>query len=636
MRRSGANRVGRPIDHSGRRAGIRMRSPARQFLQGTCYVTIRRSVRSSRPARALTAVWTRRADARLDLFALLSIPLVLALLWLILFPLVTTVLRTFTSPAGIDIAPIQALLADPSFGKAFVDTGVIVLVAGAAALLLGALFAWLNERTDASLGVVSTMAPLVPLLMPPVAMAVGWMFLGEPTAGFLNGAIRGLLGMVGIQMSTGPLDVYSWPGMIFLYTIALVPFAYVVISPAFRNMDIALEEAARMSGAGLTRTMWTVSLPLIGPALMSAALLIVIIGAAMYSIPAIIGVDARIDTLSVYIVNLTQTSSTGMPRAVASALVLVLCISAVWLVQRWIVQRQRQGTISGRTARGTVVHLGPWRRLGQAITLLYLVLVAVLPLLALVVVALQPYWQATIDPSSFTLQPLIQFFTSPTDRLPRDSLITSLELGLIGATLVMFAAAILTTYAQNSSPRIGNLIRGITKVPAAISGLVIAVAVLFTFAGPPFELKGSFLILLLAYLVMFMPQASIAAEAARGQVGDDLLEASSMLGGSRLRTVLRILWPLMRPGLVYGWAMIFVLILGDLIAAAILAGPGNQVVGSAIVAIFTGGVFSDLAVLGMIVTFTALLVVGLAVTVFSRRPGQRGRRRQPPAPTIVS
>ena len=78
-------------------------------------------------------------------------------------------------------------------------------------------------------------------------MALGWMFLAEQTAGFLNGFARGALGLVGIRLLTGPLRIASWPGLLFLYTIALVPFAYVVVSPAFRNMDASLEEASRMA-----------------------------------------------------------------------------------------------------------------------------------------------------------------------------------------------------------------------------------------------------------------------------------------------------------------------------------------------------------------------------------------------------
>ena len=388
-----------------------------------------------------------------------------------------------------------------------------------------------------------------------------------------------------------------------------------------------------MSGAGPVRTALRISLPVIGPAILSAALLVLIIAAAMYSIPAIIGTSARIQTISVYIVNLTLESAAGLSRAVAAALVLVVFITSAWLAQRWITQRQKQMTITGKSTRGAIVRLGRWRRPAQASTCSTCCWSPCCRSWPWSVVALQPFWQATIDPRVFTLKRVILFFTSDTNKLPREALSTSLRLGAVGATLVMLAATILITYAHHADRRIGNFIRGVTKIPSAISGLVIAVAILFTFAGPPFSLKGTFLILLLAYLVMFMPQASLAAEAARGQVGDELLEASLMAGSSRMRTSLRILWPLMRPGLVYGWSMIFVLILGDLIAASVLAGPGNQVVGSAIVEIYTGGIFSDLAVLSLIVTLRRLDGGGAGDHGLQPAdPGSAARARRAPPP----
>jgi ABC-type Fe3+ transport system permease subunit len=122
-----------------------------------------------------------------------------------------------------------------------------------------------------------------------------------------------------------------------------------------------------------------------------------------------------------------------------------------------------------------------------------------------------------------------------------------------------------------------------------------------------------------------MPQASIAADVSRSQVGGDLMEAASMLGVSRLRATYGILWPLMRPGLAYGWALVFVLVMGDLEIAAILSGPGNPVVGTAFAAIFQSGIYSDLAALGTIVAFITLLVVALVTTIFGRPVRRKDR-----------
>ena len=92
-----------------------------------------------------------------------------------------------------------------------------------------------------------------------------------------------------------------------------------------------------------------------------------------------------------------------------------------------------------------------------------------------------------------------------------------------------------------------------------------------------------------------------------------------MLGGSRGRTFRKILLPLMRPGLAYGWALLFVMLVGDLTISAILSGPGNLVVGSIFLDIWDSGVFADLATLGTIVCVTSLIVVGVVTSTGARK-----------------
>lgn len=566
-----------------------------------------------------------RWPARLSGFGVLGATFTVLLIALIVYPIYTMLHDAFFIGGGLHLGAIKQVIDDPSFQTAAKNTLLLVVTSGTAALLIGTLLAWLNERTDANMGFISRLAPLVPLLIPPVALAIGWLFVAQPFAGFLNYYIRELLGDIGIRLTTGPFNITSFPGVAFVYTIALVPFAYVVIAPAFRNMDSSLEEASRMSGAGPLRTALRISGPAIGPALASAGLLVAIIAASLYSIPAIIGTSARITTVSVYIVDLTANSSGGLNQAVAASVLLVAFIGALWLIHGAVTRRQRQITITGRSGGRTVVRLGKWKWLGRAVLLLYLVLVAVMPFVALAIVALQPYWQPDIHVNAFTLAGFKDLFTAATTE-GRAGFFDSLKLGAIGGTIVMAMAAVMIIYAFERRGVVGKIIFGVTKLPAAISPIVIAVGVLLTFAGSPFRLASSLVILLLAYVVMFMPQASIAAEVARGQVGDELLEAGWVLGATKLRAVRGILWPLMRPGLAYGWAMMFVLIVSDLEAAAILAGPGNPVVGSEFQAIYTSGVFADLAALGVVVCATVLLVVGLVTGLFGRPVKRRDRR----------
>jgi iron(III) transport system permease protein len=574
---------------------------------------------------ALPRRGSRRGSRRFDIFAIVAWPLVLALLVLILYPLAKTFYGTFVVHGSFNFSALDQVVHDELFRESAENTGILLLTGGTGALIVGSLFAWLTERTDASFGIVSRLTPLVPLVLPPVALAIGWLFLAQNTVGYLNGYLRGIEGWFGVHPVQGPLNIASWPGLIFVYIIALVPYAYLVVSPALRNMDGSLEEASRMSGAGPVRTALRIALPSIRPALVSASLLIVIIGTSMYSIPVTIGTEARISTIAVYIVQLTQDSASGFGKSVSVALLLVAFLSTVWFAQRRYTKTGRQAMITGKSASAAVVKLGKWKWVARGLMILYLLCVSVLPFIALLIVALQPYWQADIVPSQFTDAAFHNFFFSP-GLQARAGFENSIKLGLIGATMAMAAAGLLAVAARQIRGGRGAIISGVTKIPAAVSNLVVGVAFLVALGGAPFHLAGSLLILLLAYLVIFMPQASVAAEVARGQVDEDLIEASAMLGASRSRTSIRILWPLMRPGLVYGWAMIFVLVTGDLTAAAILSGPSNPVVGTSILAIFTSGTFSDLAVIATVICVVSLLVIGLAITLVGA-PVSRRRRR---------
>ena len=124
-----------------------------------------------------------------------------------------------------------------------------MIVSSALATFIAAILAWLNERTDASIGMVGRVLPLIPFLMPAIALPLGWLFLASPRAGALNLLLRAGLDRIGIHLTDGPLDVYSWPGLIFLYTVFLCGFAYLVIASSMRTLDRGLEEAAKIAGA---------------------------------------------------------------------------------------------------------------------------------------------------------------------------------------------------------------------------------------------------------------------------------------------------------------------------------------------------------------------------------------------------
>lgn len=541
--------------------------------------------------------------------------LALALGALAVYPLALVVIRPFVTGGRIDLAPIRDTLAQPDLATLLWHTAVVVGGSGLAAMAIGSALAWVNERTDARMGLLTDVVPLVPFLLPPIAGAIGWSLLGSERSGYLNQVLRPLLGLGGTQ---GPIDVHSWYGLIFVYTIYQVPYVFMIVSAGLRNADAAMEEQSRVSGAGPFRTLRRVSLPAVRPSLGAAALLMVWTGFGLFSIPAILAPQAGIDILSVRVVRLlsfTYPPETGV--AVSLNLVVMLVVTLVWYAQTRLLRSSRTAGLGGKGARARPLRLGRWRGPVRAAIVAYLALTSVLPLGGLVLVSLTGFWSGTVDWSRLNLDAVTRTLA---DTATQEALVNSLVLGAVCATAGMLAAAVVSVLVRRSGRGTGMLVDAAIKFPPTLSHLVIAVGFVLAFSGAPFQLGGTLWILMLAYVSLHMPQATTASDAAAGQVGPELTDASRVSGAGQARTFRRITLPLMAPGLLAGWALLFVTIAGDISASAILAGTGNEVVGFRILEVFANGDYAMLGAISILLTLATSLVV-LPITWYARRRG---------------
>jgi iron(III) transport system permease protein len=549
------------------------------------------------------------------LVRVLVVIIVVALLALLIYPIGRMVLRAFFPNGTLDLSAFATTFDQPWFWPTIQDTLLVVSVSSVIALIVASILAWLNERTDAGLGWFGTFMPLMPLLMPPIATAAGWVFLASPHVGFLNGLLSKLPGNLSV-------NVLTVPGLIFVYVLELVPFAYIPIAGALRNLDPSLEEASRVSGAGLFRTILRVSLPAVSQAMVSAFFLLIVVGFALYSAPVVIGTNANINILSVQIVRLMQFQyPADLQSATVLSTILLAIVLAGWILQNIVTSRGRYAMISGRSGQGKV-SLGRWRHVFRGLAILYLALTTVLPLLAVVVVAFQPFWTANIDPSHFSLTNFTQVFDR---RNSVTAIQTSVTLGIVGGAIGVAVCVLVsiakrrTSFGSILGPRFARFVDGVMRLPAAFSAIVIALGFIVAFSGPPFNWNGTAIILLLCYVVIFMPQASTTTGNAMSQIGTDLTEASYMSQAGEARTVARVTLPLARPGLLSTWALLFVLIAGELAASTMLAGAKTPVIGFVLVDIWENGTVGPMAAFACVVTLITSAAVLLLVLVGRQR-----------------
>lgn len=552
--------------------------------------------------------------ARFRPFTLLTLLCAGLIAVLLFYPLGRMVHSLLFGGTGGGIADALGVLSQPWLGPVLFNTAVIVGSSTVLALAIGAVMAWGNVRTNASIGMLGTLLPIIPLLIPNVALAIGWVFLGAPRVGFLNG----LLALLPFGLE---LNIYSWGGLIFVYTINAVPYVYLIVSAALRNLDPALEEAARTNGAGPLRILRTVSLPAIRPALISAALLVTITSLGVYSIPSVIATTAKIDVLTTRIVFLLNRDfPPKLAEAQALGIIMLLAVLALWWIEVRMTRSGKAATVGGRATGNGVIELGGWKwpfRLGS---LAYLAMTSIVPIGALLIVSLQPFWTPKINWLALNLGNYHQALF--VNRLVSGSLGNSLLLSGTGAVIAMVIAIVVAIFSINRFGLLSALVDGAIKSSAAIPNMILAVAFLSAFAGAPFFLSGTTTILLMAFVVMYLPPGAIAASATVNQIGRDLREASSIAGAGEGRTVRKVIVPLAVPGFLSGMAIVFVHMMGDLSAAALLSGPNNPVVGFAILSVWEAGTFGVLAALSVTLCIINIGVIGLIFGVgrlFGRR-----------------
>ena len=191
----------------------------------------------------------------------------------------------------------------------------------------------------------------------------------------------------------------------------------------------------------------------------------------------------------------------------------------------------------------------------------------------------------------------------------------SILLAVVGGLLTLVVATLMAIYVAQRPGRVSRVLDTLAKVPGGLSHLVIAIALLVAFSGPPFRFGTSLGLLLLAFLVFYMPQAYVSASTAHAQLSAELGEASLISGAGPVRTLLRITLPLMLPGLAGGGIILFVLIMSEVTGSALLAGAGAPVVGFVMLDLWVNGTFSTIAALGVVMAAISTAVAMLLLWV---------------------
>lgn len=487
---------------------------------------------------------------------------VAVLLWLIIIPLGQMFLSSFRS--GHPIAPGPFTLnnylvayTNPLTYRMIWNTLVFASTGTAITVLIAITFAWLLERTDMPMRDLCWTLLLVPLAMPGLLFSMAYVFLFMPQSGIVNVWLRDLFGLFGVEITQGPINVYSLGGMIFLDGMRGVATVFLLVVGAFRMMDPALEEASFASGAKNWTTLSRVTLPVLRPALLAALLYEFTSSMESFEAPLVVGLPGRVFVYStmIYISTRDAIPNYGLGAAFAASYFVMALVFVYFYQRATLRQAERFATVTGKGYRPRMIGLGRWRYPALGLFFLYFILAILLPLGVLIWVSFLPSYR----PPSWELLSQLSWrhyrliFNEPQVLRSIWNTIVVTAFTATGTVVLAFAISWLVV---RSKLKGRFALDSLTFASHAIPGVVVALSFIFLYLQPPFRslgLYGSVWVISLALITQYIAFATRTTNAAVTQIHKELEEAAEVSGASRVRIVWQITFPLIGPAFIAAW-----------------------------------------------------------------------------------
>ena len=495
---------------------------------------------------------------------------------LVLAPLLRILMATLT-PSGLEAW--GAILASPMspnlWWRPLMNTLILGLGVSAGCLLLGGFTAWLVVMTDVPgrriLGVMHTL----PFMIPSFAAALAWGTL------FRNSRMGGSSGFFEANGFVIP-DWLAW-GVVPVLIVLIAHYyslAYPIIAAALSSVGADLVEAAQMTGARRPRIFFGIVLPVVTPALVSAASLTLAGAVANFAAPALLGLPVRMQTLSTRLFGMIEIGQAERGFVLA---LLLIAVSGVFLFlsDRLVSGRRAFVTVTGKGGRTRRFPLGRWRWPLFAAGFGLAMLTTVVPVLVLVSSSLAPQTGALF--SNWTLhfwlgegggqiaQGNAGIFRNP---VLIGALVNTLKLGVVVALISMvLGLALAHTITRNKGTVLANVLSQLAFLPLLIPSIAFAAAYIALFGaalGPLPSLYGTFTLLVIAAAAHNLPYAVQAGRSVLGQISTDLEESARLTGAGPLRRMWAIVFPLAIRGLLAGAILVFVKMVRDLSLVVLL------------------------------------------------------------------
>ncbi len=524
-------------------------------------------------------------------------------------------------------APVLAVLAQaaplgdrwvrlftPDTLQALRDTLVLGGLVSALSAVLAILAAWALSALDVAQHPIARVLSLVPFMGPPYLMSMGWIMFMDPN-GYLDHLVPALSGL-------GPAFFSLW-GLVLIMALHLFPISLLATLQVIEMVRTRYDPPARTHGAPLWYRVVRVWLPVMAPGLLGATVLVFVKTIGEFGAPLVFGSMVRFPVLTtaIYLKMTNWPIDFGVAAQLSTLLLAVVFL--VWFGNDLYQRRTRlvldSGSAAHRLARpGTAA-----RWLAGVIVGVIAVASVVIPMGSLLVTSLLRIEGDGATLANLSIVHYLDIFR-PSGGAGQ-ALFSSLRLALIAASAALVLSLFLALVARFLPSRLVRWTEWLGLLPNAIPDVLLAIGLILFWNArwlpfTPYDTNG---MLVIGFVIVLFPFCFTYVRAALFRLPPTTWDAARAHQGGTWLIARRIMLPLLAPGMVAGWTMVFAVSMRDLVVPMLLSPPNATLVSTYIYGQYTQGSMPDAAALAVVTLLVTVLLLAI-VQWWSLRARMRG------------
>ncbi len=436
--------------------------------------------------------------------------------------------------------------------------------------VIGGVLAFLRNRTDFKFKKTMDFVIFLSFVIPPYVVSIAWIQLTSK-GGYIDKIVQYIFPNIKYTFQT-----YSIEAAMLILIIHLYPLVYFGVSNALNKININLENSAKVSGAGNFRIMFTISIPLLFPAFMATGLLVISRSMANFAVLAQLALPVGEPVLTTQIFS----AISQLKLRLASILSLVLIsISYLFFLasERKLSKKRYYSNSFNNSINENYIKLGKYSFIVYFIVLMFYIITFIVPIFTILISSLLKRWGIPIILQNMTMNNYKTLFIE--NRTMRNSISNSIFYGLVSATIASIIGSLVVYFQKNIKNIKSKLVFNISQLPIAFPNIILAIGATFAWINEPIKLYGTKWIIIITYIVLFIPIVIKQIEGISDNMSDSIDKSALTMGIPMQNRYKDIFIPHIKDGLISGWLICFMIALKEVAISLLLYAKGTETIG---------------------------------------------------------